>query len=94
MLQSVLSCELYRQAHGRWPEGYKQLSSLPDASTLLPLATYAPTGLKKMPDGLVIYWGEPKDPNNIEVLTKIDEQGIYKFAPDRGIRLWDPAHRK
>jgi hypothetical protein len=90
----AIACELYRQVHGSWPEDYKQLSSLPDASTLLPPAIYAPAGLKKMPDGLVLYWSEPKDPKNIEVLTKVDEQGNYIFAPDRGIRLWDPDKRK
>ena len=94
MLRVALACEIYRLEHGRWPTAVQDINTLRDAASLIPASFPPPTGIKRVPDGVIIYWGEPKDPNNIQVEDLRPDDGPPTLAPDRGIRLWDPAYRR
>ena len=94
MLRVGLACEIYRLEQGRWPTAVQDISTLRDAASLIPASFPPPTGIKRVPDGVIIYWGEPKDPNNIQVEDLRPDDRPPTLAPDRGIRLWDPAYRR
>lgn len=84
-----LSCERYRQTHGRWPNDLAELKELLPAVPLDPYDGH-PLRYRKLDDGAVVYAVGPDRQDDGGTLS----YGQPRPGEDVGFRLWDVAARR